>query len=432
MKPSHDLTNLIAFSQREGPWPDLFRAVLDEHFGPALEEFDLDFEDLEEVLGPQLPWAIWGCAFEDFLSRAWDPDGNVVDLYLKHQGRREPALAKAYMQGMRHAHVSLHEVLSTVAGESMVLRDVLTGAEPVTVREKSASRALKPGDRIAVRVVPVRYYHVISGGLLHFAPAVVDTLMDGLRSVLKLRRKKDLRLSPDQLRGIAPLFTAAFLFIHLPEALDPQLPQMTNTDGEDLVFHELRFPFATGVTQAQVIEAIRRLPDLSADGARRWVWLSKPGKGAAVNMIHGTLDLRGKALVLEVNSAERAARGAAMISKATGALLRPPLMAIQTVDQARAAHVESTPSAIEEIPPELVQEVVHAHMTRHYRDTLDQPIPALQGKTPRQAIKTAAGRKRVVEWLALLEAGSSHAGAGPMAGYDFGWIWEELGLVREG
>ena len=32
MKPSHDLTNLIAFSQREGPWPDLFRAVLDEHF----------------------------------------------------------------------------------------------------------------------------------------------------------------------------------------------------------------------------------------------------------------------------------------------------------------------------------------------------------------------------------------------------------------
>lgn len=47
MKPSHDLTNLIAFSQREGPWPDLFRAVLDEHFGPALEEFDLDFEDLE-------------------------------------------------------------------------------------------------------------------------------------------------------------------------------------------------------------------------------------------------------------------------------------------------------------------------------------------------------------------------------------------------
>lgn len=435
MKPSHDLTNLIAFSQREGVWPELLASVLDEHFGPALEEFDLDFDDLEKVLGPQLPWVMWGCAFEDFLTRDWEPEGNVVDLYLKRRGWREPALAKGYMQGLRQAHVSLHEVLSTVAGETMVLRDVLTGAGPVTVREKSASRTPKPGDRIAVRVVPVRDHHVISGGLLPFAPAVVDTLMDGLRSVLKLRRKKDLRLSPDQLRGIAPLFTAAFLFTHLPEALDPRRPQMTNTDGEDLVFHELRFPFATGVTQAQVIAAIRRLPDLSADGAKRWVWLPKPGKGGkggAGNMIHGTLDLRGKALVLEVNSAERAARGAAMIGKATGALLRPPLTAIQTVDQARAAHVESAPSATEEIPPEIAQEVVHAHMTRHYRDTLDQPIPALQGKTPRQAIKTAAGRKRVADWLTLLEAGSSHAGAGPMAGYDFGWMWEELGLVREG
>jgi len=252
MKPSHDLTNLIDFSQREGPWPDLFRAVLDEHFGPALEEFDLDFDDLEEVLGPQLPWVMWGCAFEDFLTRDWEPEGNVVDLYLKRLGWREPALAKAYIQGLRHAHVSLHEVMSTVPDDSMVLRDLLTGAEPVTVREKSASKTLQPSDRIAVRVVPVRDHHVISGGLLPFSPAVVDLLMDGLRTVLKLRRKKDLRLSPDQLRGIAPLFTAAFLFTHLPEALDPQMPQMANTDGEELVFHELRVPFAAGVTQAQV------------------------------------------------------------------------------------------------------------------------------------------------------------------------------------
>ena len=140
MKPSHDLTNLIAFAQREGVWPELLASVMDEHFGPALEEFDLDFDDLEEVLGPQLPWVMWGCAFEDFLTRDWEPEGNVVDLYLKRLGWREPALAKAYIQGLRHAHVSLHEVMSTVPDDSMVLRDLLTGAEPVTVREKREER----------------------------------------------------------------------------------------------------------------------------------------------------------------------------------------------------------------------------------------------------------------------------------------------------
>ncbi len=251
--------------------------------------------------------------------------------------------------------------------------------------------------------------------------------------MLKARRKKNLHLTPDQLRSIAPLFTAAFLFTHLPEALEPQLPQMTNTDGEDLVFHELRFPVAQGATQAQVAEAIDRLPGLSADAARRWVWLAPQKKGRkAVPMeggtILGTLELRSKALVLEVNSAERAARGAAMISKAAGSLLRPPLMAIQTFDQAMAAHRAKASPRQAEIPPEVAGAVVHAQMDRHYRETLDQPIPALKGKTPRQAVKTAAGRKLVIDWLTLLETGTARADAGAMTGYDLGWMREELGL----
>lgn len=67
-------------------------------------------------------------------------------------------------------------------------------------------------------------------------------------------------------------------------------------------------------------------------------------------------------------------------------------------------------------------------MDRHYRETLDQPIPALKGKTPRQAVKTAAGRKLVIDWLTLLETGTANVDAGAMAGYDFGWMWVELGL----
>jgi hypothetical protein len=414
----------------------LFASVLDEHFGPVLEEFDLAFEDLEDLLGPQLPWTCWGAAFEDFMTRHWDPEGNAVDIYLKRRGWREPALAKSYMQGLRDAHVSLHEVVATDPGTGMVLRDLLTGADPVAVREKSASKSLQPGDRIAVRVVSVRDHHVISGGLLPFAPAVVELLMDGLRTTLKLRRKKDPRFTPDQLRRMGPLFTAAFLFTHIPDALDPDAPQMTNTNGETLVFHELRFPFAAGVTQAHVAEALGHMPDLSADGAKRWVWLSRPRKaGTAVpegGTVHGMLEMRGRALVLAVNSAERAARGTAMIRKATGALLRPPLTAIQTFEQARAAHAANAPAPQDDIPPDVARAVIHAHMDRHYRDTLDQPIPALKGKTPRQAVQTAAGRKRVTEWLRLLESGSAGPEAGPMAGYDFGWIWTELGLTRDG
>ena len=38
----------------------------------------------------------------------------------------------------------------------------------------------------------------------------------------------------------------------------------------------------------------------------------------------------------------------------------------------------------------------------HYRKTLDEPIPALGGQTPRKAVKTAKGRKKVIAWLKML------------------------------
>ena len=80
---------------------------------------------------------------------------------------------------------------------------------PVTVREKSATRTLKQWDRIAVRVVPERDHHVISGALLPFRAEAVELLFDGLRDALKLKKRDALRLDHEQLQHCAPLFTSA-------------------------------------------------------------------------------------------------------------------------------------------------------------------------------------------------------------------------------
>jgi hypothetical protein len=64
-------------------------------------------------------------------------------------------------------------------GTSMVLRDLLGGAEPLTVLEKSASRSLKKWDRIAARVLEEGNHHVISGALLAFTADAVELLLDG-------------------------------------------------------------------------------------------------------------------------------------------------------------------------------------------------------------------------------------------------------------
>ena len=72
--------------------------------------------------------------------------------------------------------------------------------------------------------------------------------------------------------------------------------------------------------------------------------------------------------------------------------------------------------------------LVRLGLDDHYRRVLDEPIPALGGKSPRAAAKTPKGREKVAAWLKVLENHSAKRPAGdPIGGYDFGWMWQELG-----
>ena len=49
-------------------------------------------------------------------------------------------------------------------------------------------------------------------------------------------------------------------------------------------------------------------------------------------------------------------------------------------------------------------------MDRHYRETLDQPVGALNEQTPREAAKTPKGRRMLVDWLKFIETNPENAG----------------------
>ena len=65
-------------------------------------------------------------------------------------------------------------------------------------------------------------------------------------------------------------------------------------------------------------------------------------------------------------------------------------------------------------------------MDRQMRHWLDDHIPALGGKTPRQAVRTKAGRKQVIDLLHGQE-NLTHSSPGGRT-YDFTWLYRELGL----
>ena len=247
----NDISDLLDFIGRDDVWRDRLQNVVAEHLMPALEEFEVNDEELSELLGEPWPGVLWGCGFEDFLGRRYG-DENIVDLYLKRRGWKESAVNRNYFAALRDAPVSLYEITDVKPGRSMVLQDLLSDAEPVTVLEKSATRSLKKWGRIAVRIVPKGDHHVISGALLPFSAGAFELLSEGLRGALNLKKRDALRLAKDQLRGCAPVFTGAWLFTELPPVMFPSQPAFCNSDGDDVLFHDLRFPLATGVTQKEI------------------------------------------------------------------------------------------------------------------------------------------------------------------------------------
>lgn len=449
MKGGYDLSRIIKFVGRED-WRDPFQDAITDQCVEAMEAFDLESDDIAELLGDHYAGILFGCALEDLMTRRFEPDGlNLVDDYLKRRGWNESVPTKSYMRAIRDSAFSLYEVSEVVPGQSFLARDLVRGGDPVKVTERTATRTLRQWDRIGSRIVPEGKGNVLSGALLPFSHDGADALLSRLRSAEgKKSRRSKLAIDDDMLADIAPLFTAAWLFDVLPKAFGLATPQVVNSDGDEIMLHRARFPLARGKTHDDIAQLLDREPALHRENAQFWNWVQGSGahkpqsamkpKGLMMgttnqdgHTVLGNIEVEGRALFLSVNSAKRATLGTAMLSKLLGASVGTPLTEIETIEQAMGARA-GEPSPPSEITPEIATPLVHAMLDKQYGAILDEPVGMLGDVTPRNASKSAKGRAQLVEWLKFLENRSGHQpdATDPMATYDFGWIWRELGVEK--
>ncbi|NIQ94322.1 MAG: hypothetical protein GWN87_09005, partial [Desulfuromonadales bacterium] len=109
MPSAHSLSGLMKWLRRD-PWREAFEDVLERHLDPACDQADIEIDDIASLIGADRWATLWGCAFEDFLTREVGDFGNIVDDYLKRRGWNEKARDKAYMSGLRSSVMSLYEV----------------------------------------------------------------------------------------------------------------------------------------------------------------------------------------------------------------------------------------------------------------------------------------------------------------------------------
>jgi hypothetical protein len=116
-----------------------------------------------------------------------------------------------------------------------------------------------------------------------------------------------------------------------------------------------------------------------------------------------------------------------------GANIGIPIKLETSLEEASKFTPERGPTLMETLEPEQREELavqLREIMLARFKRTIEEVVPMLGG-SPRELVRTKAGRAKVANWLKLLENSHAHA---PKEfremNFDFTALWKELGLLK--
>ena len=435
-------------------WDERLREVLSGHFLPVAEESGLDpgaaWEELGDFIGP-----IYGAALEDLCARRYDdPPQNVVSDFLKKSGLRLAPPARKYLEALRDSSPGIYEVIAVRPGQGVTVRDLLIEGNPIEVIEISGSRQIVQWDRLAARIVEHGGNRVFTGALFPLAKERGKALIEELKGMLQklaqntgvaseVFRGEAIRTMREAAPRIAGLQVAQTL-----ERLHPSLPKVVNREGDPYQVIEACYPLASG-KRKQVAACLDTEARLRRTGVRppTWDWEARASEhpsslpsaegGLAIDVhpdgdtdrvVLANLKLSGKQLEVAVNSSRRLQNTRALIEALLGELVGEPGIVIKSVEEAMAGHRHTAAQPRSAVPRRIEREALRRYLDSHYRSWLDEKIPALGGKTPREAARDFEGRAQLIELLKDLENLEARRAKDTGVGFDALWLWRELGI----
>ena len=415
-------------AESESAWAALGRFASRAEFAGDLAAAEASFfaplgqgvpDDLRRglIAGSQLffeGWFLCDFAFQD--------GRTAVDLFLAREGARLRSGERRYLERASLAHLRLYEVVGVKPGERLDLLDLWTG-QRIQVEERLGTQQLAQWDILAARILLGPGDRPVIDGAAYAYPV-------GARADIL----KELRRGYRKLKGATPGMDLATFFKFMGRvfyllwlqhvALRPP-PRMVTPEGDAIVLSRVIFDVKDREVVAAAL-AMRHDLERQRDGSYLWLQDAaeqRRGLGRVARERHR--------LVFEATSRARAERGRAMVETLCGGAVAYRATSYEDVKQA-AKRRPAPARAATEIPPEVEAAVVAQFYEEHYRKWLDEPVPALVGRTPREAASLKSAHPQLISLLKGMENMSDRERRAGRPAYDFAWMWGELGLERPG
>jgi len=434
-------------------WSERLSEALADHFLPAAEQAGLDRQEAWEGLG-EFTGQVSGGALEDLCTRTYDdPPQNVVGDFLKKRGFRLPALAKSYLEALRDSVPGVYEAVAVQPGHGVTIRDLLIGGDPIDVIEVSGSRQIVQWDKLVARVVEHGGKRVFTGGVFPLttesSKAVVNQLTATLHGVVEERG-----MVPEMFRGrVASVMRDAapklgrVRIAHILARQNRPLPKLVNRDGDPYEVVEARYSLLSGGRKdvSACLDAERRLQRTGVRPAK-WDWVASASEhpralpagadflleshpeGDTGRVVLANLTLTAEQLEVSVNSRRRLERARAFLEPLLGRRIGAPEISIGSVEDAMAQSEDKPAPRQRTVPKRVEREITERYLDSYYRRWLDEKIPALDGRSPREAVRHVEGREQLVALLKELENREARRAKDTGVGYNALWLWRDLGI----
>lgn len=332
-----------------------------------------------------------------------------------------------WIEQLARQSLRLYDVTDVIAGRQMTLCDSLdTETAPIIVHEVSGSKGLRIGTQIGVRLMQVENHFELSGAAYPFSPLWGPRLVALMRESIERDEKQ-----PRELSGhLSYLIRSEWL----KQYLNPMpIPNMVDTYSGDPVLlitdHYLVQDWDA------LVNALASQTDIEGDRLSGWSRIIECDDGqirstASINIGKGADKI--ELFYKTQNYADQGRRWIDTLAghavKFTRRVLSDPKGALAKMSAGKSL---PTGTGTSDLPPEVMAEAIENALRRAYANWADEPLQALGGKAPRDAIKTDAGLERVKGLMRSYEADEKQQAAQQgRREVSYAFLWDAIGIVR--
>lgn len=375
----------------------------------------------------------------------------VIQLFLE-SNPKIPAVEMQILRDWQDAYISVFQVIEVETGKGILVEDIFSGEE-IFLSDVSISKATKKWQVVTFRKIKVleEWQASAVGGIGH--PKYKEEILQFIKErFLDYQQQNPSADLPAFLRKKGYLLNQRFLTL---QSMPPQIPKVVTSSGEELAFWEARYDLMDFLAALDRLEeeedfeetnysedgqgnplkvvydwlergkSIHKIKDIKVKNALTLKSFFSQGPGQESFRLLGTIILEPDRLVLEAQGQERLAIGKEIIEDVLSGLIRHRIDAVRSLESImRGQPKKKEEKPEEEIPLEVRQALLKDMYDNHYREWLDSSLPALDGKTPRKAIKTKEGRRQVEDLLRVMEYFHHEDDIE----YDVTWIRKDLEL----